>query len=149
SSYSASYMAGAGAVIRDYFAQGFYPTGDRVTANRTANLSGSTVKALLAASADFNEGGIGTQGQDNNERDLRRTRCFDEGTVGGGQGSVQVDIMCNSEQGYGRPVLTDVLPLSNWPDNFILHPVQPNIEENPAAGLLVFDHLATGELLIA
>jgi hypothetical protein len=148
SSYSAAYMAGAGAVIRDYFAQGFYPTGDRVTANRTPNLSGTTVKALLAASADFNEGGIGTQGQDNNERDLRRTRCMDLGTVGGVQGSVQVDIMCNSEQGYGRPVLTDVLPLSNWPDNFILHPIQPNIEENPAAGLLVFDHLATGEPFI-
>jgi hypothetical protein len=148
SSYSAAYMAGAGALIRDYFAQGFYPTGDRVTANRTSKLSGATVKALLAASSDFNEGGIGTQGQDNNERDLRRTRCMDLGTVGGVQGSVQVDIMCNSEQGYGRPVLTDVLPLSDWPDNFILHPVQPNIEENPAAGLLVFDHLATGELLI-
>jgi hypothetical protein len=153
SSYSAAYMTGAGAIIRDYFAQGFYPTGERTTANRlgvagTAALSGTVVKAALIASTDFAEGGIATQGQDNNERNLRRTRCLDLGTVGGIGGSVQVDIMCNSEQGYGRPVLTDVLPLSNWPDNFVLHPASLLAREYPAAGLLVWDRLATGEALI-
>src|SRR5678810_53269 len=66
SSYSAAYLTGAGAIIRDYFAQGFYPTGDRVTANRVSSLSGTVVKAALVASSDFVEGGIATQGQDNN-----------------------------------------------------------------------------------
>jgi hypothetical protein len=61
---------------------------------------------------------------------------------------VQVDIMCNSEQGYGRPVLTDVLPLSNWSDSFVLHPASLLAREHPAAGLLVWDRLATGEPLI-
>ena len=148
SSYSAAYLTGAGAIIRDYFAQGFYPTGERTTANRVSNLSGTVIKAALAASSDFLEGGIATQGQDNNERDLRRTRCLDLGTVGGIQGSVQVDIMCNAEQGYGRPVLTDVLPLSNWSDNFVLHPTSLLAREHPAAGLLVWDRLATSEPLI-
>jgi hypothetical protein len=148
SSYSAAYLTGAGAIIRDYFAQGFYPTGDRTTANRVSNLSGTVVKAALVASSDFLEGGIATQGQDNNERDLRRSRCLDLGTVGGVGGSVQVDIMCNSEQGYGRPVLTDVLPLSNWSDGFVLHPTSLLAREHPAAGLLVWDRLATAEPLI-
>ena len=148
SSYSAAYMSGAGAIIRDYFAQGFYPSGDRVTGDRVANVSGSLVKAALVASADFNEGGIGTQGQELNERNLRRTRCLDLGTVTGIGGSVNVGVMCNSEQGFGRPVLTQVLPLANWSDDFVLHPVFPNVHEYPASGLLVFDRIATGEGLI-
>ena len=147
-SYAAAYITGAGAIIRDYFAQGFYPTGSRVDTDRTPNLSGAFIKAALAASADFNEGGIATQGQDNNERDLRRTRALNLGTVTGVLGSVNVGIMGNSEQGYGRPVLTDVLPLANWPDNFVLHPNSGSPIEYPAAGLLAFDRYATGEPLI-
>jgi hypothetical protein len=146
SSYSAAYMTGAGAIIHDYFAQGFYPTGERVTDDRTPRLSGAFVKAALAASADFNEGGLSTQGEDTNERNLRRTRALDLGTVGGQQGSVFVGIMGNSEQGYGRAVLTHVLPLSEWADNFVLHP--NGTREYPAAGMLAFDRLATGEPLI-
>jgi len=148
SSYAAAYMTGAGALIRDYFAQGFYPTGSRVDADRTANLSGAFVKAALAASADFNEGGIATQGQDNNERNLRRTRALNLGTVSGVGGSQFVGIMGNSEQGYGRPVLTHVLPLGNWSDSFVLHPDSGLHREYPAAGMLAFDRLATGEPLI-
>jgi hypothetical protein len=147
-SYAAAAMTGAGALIRDYFAQGFYPTGDRQTGDRIPNVSGALVKAALAASSDFNEGGIGTQGQDNNEKDLRRTRCMNLGTVTGVRGSVAVGVMCNSEQGYGRPVLTDVLPLAGWSDDFVLHPATPNVREFPAAGLLAFDAIATGEPLI-
>jgi hypothetical protein len=143
-SYAAAAMTGAGALIRDYFAQGFYPTGDRQTSDRVANVSGALVKAALAASSDFNEGGIGTQGQDNNERNLRRTRAMDMGSIN----LVNIRIMGNSEQGYGRPVLTDVLPLAGWSDDFVLHPDFPNVREYPAAGLLVFDPLATGEGLI-
>jgi hypothetical protein len=144
-SYAAAAMTGAGALIRDYLAQGFYPTGDRQASDRVANVSGALVKAALVASSDFNEGGIGTQGQDNQERNLRRTRAMDMGSifpVG------NIGIMGNSEQGYGRPVLTDVLPLAGWSDDFVLHPDSPNVREYPAAGLLVFDPLATGEGLI-
>ncbi|HUD72212.1 MAG TPA: thrombospondin type 3 repeat-containing protein, partial [Dongiaceae bacterium] len=147
-SYAAAYMTGAGAIIRDYFAQGFFPTGSRADTDRIANISGAFVKAALAASADFNEGGIGTQNQDLNERDLRRTRALNLGTVNGVLGSVNVGIMGNSEQGYGRAVLTDVLPLSNWPDNFVLHPVSLLPVEYPAAGLLAYDRIATAEPLI-
>jgi hypothetical protein len=144
-SYAAAYMTGAGAIIRDYFAQGFYPTASRVTGDRVANISGALVKAALAASADFNEGGIGTQGETNSYvHNLRRTRAMDLGTVTG----VGVGILGNSEQGYGRPVLTDVLPLSNWSDDFVLHPASGNPREYPAAGLLAFDAIATGEPLI-
>jgi hypothetical protein len=148
-SFASAYVTGAAALLRDYFAQGFYPTGARGPASdRMPNVSGALVKAALAASADFNEGGIATQGQDNNERDLRRTRCLDLGIVAGIGGSAQVDIMCNSEQGYGRAVLTDVLPLSNWSDSFVLHSTSLLAREHPAAGLLVWDRLATGEPLI-
>ncbi|HYV17475.1 MAG TPA: thrombospondin type 3 repeat-containing protein [Verrucomicrobiae bacterium] len=144
-SFAAAALTGAAAIVRDYFAQGFYPAGARGTAaERMPGVSGALVKAALAASADFNEGGIGTQGQDNNERNLRRTRCLDLGTVSG----VAVGIMCNSEQGYGRPVLTSVLPLANWSDQFVLHPVSLTPRENPAAGLLVWDQRSTGEPLI-
>ncbi|HET8947882.1 MAG TPA: thrombospondin type 3 repeat-containing protein, partial [Candidatus Polarisedimenticolia bacterium] len=141
-SFAAAALTGAAAIVRDYFAQGFYPAGVRGTATeRMPGVSGALVKAALAASADFNEGGIGTQGQDNNERNLRRTRCLDLGTVAG----TPVGIMCNSEQGYGRPVLTSVLPLANWSDQFVLHPVSLIPREYPAAGLLVWDQRSTGE----
>ena len=143
-SFAAAYMTGAGAIIRDYFAQGFYPTASRQTADRVPNVSGALVKAALAASADFNEGGLGTQGQDTNERNLRRTRAMDLGTVLG----TPIGIMGNSEQGYGRPVLTDVLPLANWSTDFVLHPASGLPREYPAAGLLVFDAITTGEPLI-
>ena len=46
-------MTGAGAIIRDYFAQGFYPTGARNTGDRVANVSGALIKAALVASADL------------------------------------------------------------------------------------------------
>ena len=142
-SFSSGYVAGAAAVLRDYFAQGFHPSGSRGPAgDRVINLSGALVKAALAASADFNEDAIGTQGEaDTKDHTMRRTRCADFGP-----GSV--GIMCNSEQGYGHPVLTSVLPLASWSDSFVLHPSSGRPREYPAAGLLVFDRLATGEGLI-
>src|SRR5262249_46424547 len=39
-SFSAGFATAAGAIIRDYFAQGFYPTGTRQTADRMPTLSG-------------------------------------------------------------------------------------------------------------
>src|SRR5262249_28115545 len=56
-----------------------------------------------------------------------------------------IGIWGNSEQGYGRPVLTDVLPLANWSRDFVLHPASGAPKEYPAAGLLVWDQLSTGE----
>ncbi|HYV85511.1 MAG TPA: S8 family serine peptidase, partial [Patescibacteria group bacterium] len=50
SSYSAAYLTGAGAIVRDYFAQGFYPSATRTTSDRMPRVSGALVKAALAAS---------------------------------------------------------------------------------------------------
>ena len=142
-SFAAAYISGLGALIRDYFAQGFYPTSSRVTENRLPNVSGALVKALIAASADFNELVFGSKDTD---PPMRSSRCLNLGTVAG----ASVGIMCNSEQGYGRAVGTHVLPLSNWPDNFQLQPTPSpeHVREYPAAGLLIYDHLATGEVML-
>ncbi len=148
-SYASGFIAGAGAIIRDYFAQGFYPTADRVTANRIPSLSGAVVKAALIASANFGNQ-LGTTGQDDNEKNLRRTRSMDLGEPVPG---AAVGVMGNSEQGYGRVVLTQVLPLANWPHNFETTgwTVVPfiNAKEAATSGLLVWDDLATGEPLIS
>ena len=147
-SYAAGYMTGAGAIIRDYFAQGFYPTGSRTTADRVSNVSGALVKAALVASADFGEG-LNNNGQDATTMNLRRTRAYNLGTVFGiGGGSVNVGIMGNSEQGFGRAVLTDVLPLGNWSTDFTLNPASVSQPEWPSPGLLAFDAIATGEPLL-
>ncbi|HXU10887.1 MAG TPA: S8 family serine peptidase, partial [Candidatus Binatia bacterium] len=142
-SYAAAYITGAGALIRDYFAQGFYPTGDRTTVNRVPNVSGALVKAAIVASAKFGVL-VGTQGQDLNERNLRRTRAMNLGSPGG----TFVGVMGNSEQGYGRAVVSHVLPLANWAKNFVTSPNAPSTPEHPARGLLVWDDIATGELPI-
>jgi hypothetical protein len=152
-SFSAALMTGAGALIRDYFAQGFYPTGDRGPAtDRVPSVSGSVVKAMLIASADFTEL-VSGQDSDANEVKLLRSRCTDLGTVTGRPGTTPdpVNIMCNSEAGYGRAVLTHVLPLANWPDDFVLNPFgggSNQTREYPAGGLLVYDRIGTGEPLI-
>jgi Thrombospondin type 3 repeat len=147
SSYAAGYVTGAAAIIRDYFAQGFYPSASRSTADRVPNVSGALVKAALAASANFHDF-VGVQGEDEGEKYLRRTRAMDMGNVRG----VAVGVLGNSEQGYGRPVLTQVLPLANWPHDFQLDQgptaIPADVTEHPAAGLLVWDDIATGEPLI-
>jgi hypothetical protein len=141
-SYAAAEVAGVGALIRDYFAQGFYPSGTRQTGDRIPNVSGPLVKAMIAASANFLEQHVTAEYPAEGDRLLARTRATDLGTIGG----VQVGIMGNNEQGYGRPVLTSVLPIANWPAGKGIG--TPDTIEYPAAGLLVFDELATGELAI-
>ena len=96
------------------------------------------------ASADFNEGGLSRLSEGAEEALLRRTRALDLGTVAG----TPVGIMGNSEQGYGRAVLTHVLPLADWSNDFVLHPDSGMPKEYPAAGLLAWDAIATGEPLI-
>jgi hypothetical protein len=140
-SFAAAYVSGLAAIVNDYFAQGFYPTGSRVDANRVSRVSSSLVLAAITASADFSEGGLSRLNEDTSEKFVRRTRCLDVGSPGG----ASVGIICNSEQGYGRAVGTNVLPLANWSDSFRLHPSGANIREYPAAGLLVWDSIATGE----
>jgi hypothetical protein len=141
SSFSAAGVTGAAAIIRDYFAQGFYPTGERVAANRIAGVSGALVKAALIASAKFNVS-VSAEGQSLADRDIRRTRAMDMGSPGG----VAVGVLGNSEQGYGRVLLTGVLPLANWSKSFAVNP--SSVPEFPAQGLLVWDDMATGEPLL-
>ena len=50
-SYSAPMVAGLAALVRDYFAQGFYPTGTRVSSNALPSISAALVKAVLINSA--------------------------------------------------------------------------------------------------
>jgi hypothetical protein len=133
-SYASGEAAGAGALIRDYFAQGFYPTGGRSTTDRIATVSGPLVKAALAASANFLEE-AGSDYQTVSDRRLGLARAVNFG--------VPVGVIGNNEQGYGRPVLTQVLPLANWPSSKGVG--APDTVEYPAAGLLIFDELATGE----
>ncbi|PYS95683.1 MAG: hypothetical protein DMF50_07715, partial [Acidobacteria bacterium] len=140
-SFSAAYVTGAAAIVRDYFAQGFYPTANRTLGDRMPSLSGAAVKAALVASANF-ENGVTTVGQDDNEKNIRRTRGMDMANIG----SVFVGVMGNNEQGFGRAVLTQVLPLPNWSRTFVLNP--NTVGEQPSQGLLVFDSLSTGEPLI-
>src|SRR5206468_3511799 len=66
-------------------------------------------------------------------------RAFNIGTIGG----TAVGIIGNNEQGYGRPVVSSVLPLSNWPKSKGIG--TPNTIEYPSAGLIVYDEIATGE----
>ncbi len=156
-SYASAAATGAAALIRDYFAQGMYPTGERTTANRVPNVSGALVKASLVASARFTTN-IRTPGETartTNDKILRRTRATDLGTINGDD----IGIIGNSEQGYGRIVLTNVLPLPNWSKFFHIGatgatgnrftagntPPGPSHWEYPAQGLLAWDDIATAE----
>src|SRR5207247_9809785 len=119
---------------------------------------GSLVKAALMGSArcTTNIRTLGETGKKAADRVLRRTRAADLGTING----VPIGIMGNSEQGYGRVVLTNVLPLPNWSDAFRLGgvdpatgvrwvagntPPGPSHWEPPAQGLLVWDDIATAQ----
>ncbi len=138
-SYASGYAVGAGAIIRDYFAQGYYPTGGRTTADRMSNVSGSLVKAALVASADFLEGIGVTDYPKTNDRLLGQARAVDLGMVSGDT----VGVIGNNEQGYGRIQLSSVLPIPNWPPAKAIG--LPNTPEYPASGLLIYDDIGTGE----
>jgi len=138
-SFAAAYATGAGAIIRDYFAQGYYPTGNRATADRLPAVSGALVKAALVASANFLEEN-GTFGYPTNaDRTIAQARAGNLGSVGG----TQVGVLGNMEQGYGRVLIANVLPIPDWP------PARgvggPDTLEYPAAGLLIWDEVGTAE----
>jgi hypothetical protein len=140
-SFSAGFATAAGAVVRDYFAQGFYPTGSRQAADRNPTVSGSLVRAALVASANFLEYLVLDVPPRPTTADMAvfQSRGANVGTVAG----VQVGLLGNFVQGYGRIVLDNVLPISNIPSTIGMG--EPNTIEYPAAGLIVYDMLATGE----
>jgi hypothetical protein len=140
-SYAAAEVAGLGALIRDYLAQGFYPTGSRVDADRMPTVSGPMVRAALAASANFEEL-LQNEYPTTTDRTIAFGRGVNLGTVAG----TNIGVIGNMEQGYGRPVLTSVLPLANWPRGKGIG--SPQAIEYPAAGLILYDELATGEQAI-
>ena len=86
-SYSTPIAAGAGALVRDYFQQGFYPDGVASPA-RAFSPSAALVKAALIASADS----------------LRGTRL-----------GVPVAAAPSDEQGFGRIDLGNVLAFPGFP----------------------------------
>jgi hypothetical protein len=139
-SFAAATATAQAALMRDYFAQGFYPTSTRVTADRIPMVSGALMKAMLVASANFSEELIGQQSAalslDGNDILVDTTRGVELLSVG---------ILGNNRQGYGRAVVSQVLPMANWP--FI--PLGfPNTPEYPAQGLIVWDFVGTSELTV-
>lgn len=89
-SVSSPAAMGSFALVKDYFAQGFYPDGTSANDNNLddtmENISGALVKAILIASTDFMTG-------------VNLTK----------------DYRFNYEQGYGRIQLTNALPLVTDP----------------------------------
>ncbi len=145
-SFSAGFLTAAGAVVRDYFAQGFYPTGarsdsdaDGLPDDRMPGLSGSLVRAALVASANFLEQTSQPNNPPADDVRLAATRGTDLGTVAG----QEVGVIGNNAQGYGRPVLDQVLPLASIPPTRGVG--SPDTVEYPAAGLIVYDMIGTGE----
>jgi len=140
-SFAAGFATAAGAIVRDYFAQGFYPSATRQTTDRMPRVSGSLVRAALVASANFLEEFTVPNSQETltNDKLVGNTRGCNIGTVSG----VPVGVIGNNSQGYGRPVLDQVLPLTNYPPTRGIG--APDTIEYPAAGLIVYDMLGTGE----
>jgi subtilase family protein/thrombospondin type 3 repeat protein len=136
-SFAAATVTGQAALIRDYFAQGFYPTGTRVDTDRIPTVSGVLVKAMLVASANFSEELIGASSGglslDGNDVAVDTARAVDLATVG---------IIGNNRQGYGRAIVSQVLPIATWPDVSL---GLPNTPERPAIGLVVWDYVGTNE----
>jgi hypothetical protein len=97
-SFASAAAAGAGLLVRDYFAQGFYPDASNANAGNAADqvptISGSLVKAILVSSAQW----MGPDGS-NLPYGPNLTRKF----------------RGNREQGFGRIVLTNALPLQTYP----------------------------------
>ncbi|HEU4400624.1 MAG TPA: thrombospondin type 3 repeat-containing protein [Candidatus Polarisedimenticolia bacterium] len=138
-SFAAAYATGAGAIVRDYFAQGFYPSGNRATADRMPNVSGALVKAALVAGANFLEEGPVANFPTTTDRKVGQARAVNIGLLRGDK----VGIIGNNEQGYGRIQLSTVLPIPNWP--LAKGIGAPDTVEYPAPGLLIFDDIGTAE----
>ena len=93
-SYASAAAAGAGLLVRDYFAQGFYPNGAKTAGSEVSTISGALLKAVLVTSAEWMHAA-----DSNLPFGLNLTRKF----------------RGNREQGFGRIVLTNALPLQSYP----------------------------------
>jgi len=97
-SYASAAAAGAGLIVRDYFAQGFYPDGTNANptnaSDQVPTISGPLLKAILVTSAKWMN-----QPRSNLPFGLNLTYKF----------------RGNNQQGYGRIVLSNALPLQTYP----------------------------------
>ena len=110
-SYSTPAAAAAAAIIRQYFMDGWYPSGAPV-ANNSMTPSAALIRAILIASGQQVTG---------------------SGTVA----RSSTDTWPNNEQGFGRVLLSKVLPISAEGDTFRTQVV------DGTAGLLTGDDVAT------
>jgi len=109
-SYSTPAAAAAAAIIRQYFVDGWYPSGAPI-ANNSMNPSAALIRAILIASGQQVTG---------------------SGTVA----RSSTDTWPNNEQGFGRVLLSKVLPISAVGDTFRTQVV------DGTAGLLAGDDAA-------
>jgi hypothetical protein len=93
-SFASPAAAGAGALVIDFFDEGFYPDGV-AGGVLYPNVSGALIKAALVASADFMTGG---------------TACSNTTSV-----NLHECERPNNEQGWGRIQLDKALRLDSWP----------------------------------
>jgi hypothetical protein len=92
-SFSAAAAGGAAALVRDYFAKGFYPGGSVAAGREEPTISGALVKAALIAGANYEDVHLlGAPGR------------------------------FNYLQGYGRIHLANSLPLANYPEALLPDP---------------------------
>src|SRR5438093_12015502 len=110
-SYSTPAAAAAAAIIRQYFVDGWYPTGAPVPRN-SMNPSAALIRAILIASGQ-------------------------QVTGSGLVARSSTDTWPNNEQGFGRVLLSKVLPISAESDTFRTQVV------DGTAGLLTGDDVAT------
>lgn len=114
-SFASSAAAGAGLLVRDYFAQGFYPDGTKSNpgnaANQVPTISGDLLKAILVASADWMNQ-PGTQTAQRATNDPWSPSVPDFFNIVGNQTR---KFRGNREQGFGRIQLTNALPLQSYP----------------------------------
>jgi subtilase family protein len=143
-SFATASVASAAAIVEDYFHQGFYPAGYRSQGDRVPSLSGSAVKAILAASANFAEEQIGVGSisarMDGNDFQVATTRSSLVPPIASG---LEPAVLGNNQQGFGRVVISQALPINNWPptNNVGIG----DTLERPSTGLLVWDYLINGE----
>ncbi|MBI4161454.1 MAG: S8 family serine peptidase, partial [Acidobacteria bacterium] len=141
-SFAAASATAAGAIVRQYFADGFYPTGEAVPAHAVLNVSGALVKAMLIQMTNFLDATLQTvPSSGGNDVLVASNRC---GTgIGKDSTGRTIGVVGNFEQGCGRPVLAQGLPLVNYPATNVYPLVGPGTPEHPAAGLVVYDFIAT------
>src|SRR5262249_39312448 len=98
-SFGAATLTAAATLTEACCHQGFYPTGARVQGDRTPVVSGATIKALLAASANFSEQYIGQSAasvsMDGHDAQVSTTRGSVVPIIG------VPTVIGNNQQGYG------------------------------------------------